>query len=418
MGSGEVVPVYLQFTPDRRMIHIAVPGDVRDIRLGDVEVALAGDEAWHMLEGRLPRREHSNMLALKLRDGNCLAIQLFPHQAPHEFAAHLSRLCEEEWRVCNSPVPQHFSFAPPRVVNHRPQTASPTRAASAPPSLVQDRSNVRGSRRSVTAVMNTTGKSASSASVGVVAPPALTAVPLVPTSSWEPSVHGTSMPGRHTPPISMAHHSSLPPAPSSPPSARGSVVASITPRRPRRTSSPQMVFSPHKANCSPAQVRWSRPQTSPHRICSPHLTCVQQGPRFVPVQGGTAWGWTTAAPGPALVASPSRLPVTTEISGSWVHCQTPTHASRMQTPSPPPLVYSPLSSSSTKALHVQRLRTEASPSMQSPTWVHPMGTGPLEDPRPDSARTTTLSGGCSAPTLWSNGAVVTAIQPGGYAVTR
>eukprot|EP00931_Biecheleriopsis_adriatica_P017562 TRINITY_DN12553_c0_g1_i1.p1 TRINITY_DN12553_c0_g1~~TRINITY_DN12553_c0_g1_i1.p1 ORF type:complete len:1001 (+),score=165.50 TRINITY_DN12553_c0_g1_i1:55-3057(+) len=91
--SGDRVPVQLRLTPDLGTMHVTVPGESRDLRLREVESVSIGQEALIALTGRLPNQPPEHVCALKLRDGNCLAILLPDSQARDLFAASLKRLC-------------------------------------------------------------------------------------------------------------------------------------------------------------------------------------------------------------------------------------------------------------------------------------------------------------------------------------
>ena len=127
-SNGALVPVTLRLDLDQGMLHVAVPGDARDLRLKDIDEVLLGEEAHRVLEGRIPSRPSGDVCALQLHDGNCLALQLPPHVA-QAFAQHLLRVCQAERRSARGPPAGGGAEAlPPRP--------SPPQAVPAPPQAV------------------------------------------------------------------------------------------------------------------------------------------------------------------------------------------------------------------------------------------------------------------------------------------
>lgn len=96
-GSGGSVPVELKLSTDLRTLHITVPGESRAIPLVDIDLVLEGHQAQAALKDRLPEEPPDGVLALKLKDRNCLALQLV-EQDPKEFAMFLTCLADDARR--------------------------------------------------------------------------------------------------------------------------------------------------------------------------------------------------------------------------------------------------------------------------------------------------------------------------------
>ncbi|CAE8633377.1 unnamed protein product, partial [Polarella glacialis] len=143
--NGEAVPVQLRLSSDRAALHVAVPGESRNLPLADVKAIAFGEEAWEALRGRLPSRPPTHVIALRLLDGNCLAVLLPSEQAPDKFAVFLDKICtdarfaqeghlsrgtessscstsrlpEQASSVPPSPLPATFSFSQPLPASRR-----------------------------------------------------------------------------------------------------------------------------------------------------------------------------------------------------------------------------------------------------------------------------------------------------------